>query len=536
MKNEPILKKEDLLDSYSIIHNFDLSVVIPFYKKLNEFVRVLPLNAPFFQRNGIEVVISMDEDSQQIGLLDLIKSYPFINWRVIVNHQKHDWRNPVKAINVGIKHSSKKFIMVCSPESEFQTDAIYQLRKALEDYNQHFVIGSVAFALEDDQSQSNWYRYVPYGSIMVKSEDIHEIGGYDESLILWGGDDDNIRARLEMSGVRKLFLPEVKLLHREKDKDGMEKRREKRLSIPIKDELDIYFPNKFEVNKNGWGLDYADVVYDWKFNSYAEEIVVKFLNQFETYKISDENAFCRKYKKILLAQSHNEQEIILDFLENMSLYFDGIILLDDGSTDNTYQLAENPKLILKVKKNRIGFIDIENRNILLDLVSFFSTEWICFMDTDEKFDERFSDFNEVTSSKDVDVIIFRNINLWNSEETYNAEYPYSLEGIMHKKRMFRNIGHSQILTNKAKFHFDVVPYHTNAKISTILYKHFGMLYHNMRLKKYQFYSKEDKAKDQQSYEHLIIENPSLLNVNNIFRSKDGLRNSKAVSVVSKKSL
>ncbi len=515
MKNEPILNKEDLLDPYSIIHNFDLSVVIPFYKKLDEFVRVLPLNAPFFQRNGIEVVISMDENSQETGLLELIKSYPFINWRVIVNHQKHAWRNPVKAINVGIKHASKKFIMVCSPESEFQTDAIYILRKALEDYNQHFAIGSVTFTLEDDQNQLNWYRYVPYGSIMVKSEDIHKIGGYDESLVLWGGDDDNIRARLEMLGLSKLFLPEVKLNHREKDKNGMEKRREKRLSIPINEELDIYYPNNYEVNKNGWGLDYNDVVYDWKYNIYAENIAVKFLNQFDTYKISGENIFSKKYKKILLTQSFNEQDMIQDFLENMSLYFDGIILLDDGSTDNTYQLAENSKLILKVKKTRIGFIDIENRNLLLDLVSYFSTEWICFMDTDERFDKRFANFRKVENDIKTDNILFNFVNIWNNNDCYNSNYPYSKNGIMEKLRMFRNIGHAQIFTPKIRVHFDVVPYKQNIKHGEILFKHYGMASNSLRKEKYNFYQKEDIANDQTNYKHMLNDNAVLLDVNDI---------------------
>ena len=37
--------------------NFDVSVVIPFYKKMAEFRRVFPLNRKYFERNGIEVVI-----------------------------------------------------------------------------------------------------------------------------------------------------------------------------------------------------------------------------------------------------------------------------------------------------------------------------------------------------------------------------------------------------------------------------------------------------------------------------------------------
>jgi glycosyltransferase involved in cell wall biosynthesis len=515
MKNEPILNPADLNNPFSIIHNFEVSIIIPFYKKLDEFERVLPQNAPFFQRNGIEVIISLDEDSQQDGLVDLLKQYPFINWCVIVNHQKHEWRNPVKAINVGIKHATKKYVMICSPESEFQTDAIYQLRNTLEHYDHHFVVGSVAFALYCDDKNFQYYNYIPYGSIMVRKDDLLTVGGYDETLYLWGGDDDNIRVRLEMFGIKKNFLPEVRLIHREKNTDGVEKRREKRLSMPIQDELEIYYPNCIKVNQSGWGQDFNDVIYNWQHNQYAKIMAEEYLNRFVTYKINNPKVFTQKYQKILLAQSYNEQDLIVEFLENMALYFDGIILLDDGSTDNTFELAINSKILLKVKKKRTGFVDIENRNLLLDLASFFSLEWLCFMDTDERFDNRFADFDKIVSNKNADVILFNYVNIWNDKNTYNADYPYSNDGIMEKLRMFRNIGHSQIHTSKVRVHFNIIPHKRNVSRSEIFFKHYGMASSSLRREKYNFYQKEDIANDQSSYEHMLNESPRLLNVHDI---------------------
>jgi hypothetical protein len=41
-----------------------------------------------------------------------------------------------------------------------------------------------------------------------------------------------------------LILPEVKLHHREKDREGREKRNEKHFQIPVKKEIDIYYPNR----------------------------------------------------------------------------------------------------------------------------------------------------------------------------------------------------------------------------------------------------------------------------------------------------
>ena len=83
-------------------HNFDLSVVIPFYRKMREFKSVFPKNRKYLERNGIEVVIVLDtpEESQ-----DFILQYPFVNWRIVMNDKPHEWRNPAKPLNVGIRSS-----------------------------------------------------------------------------------------------------------------------------------------------------------------------------------------------------------------------------------------------------------------------------------------------------------------------------------------------------------------------------------------------------------------------------------------------
>lgn len=168
-----------------------------------------------------------------------------------------------------------------------------------------------------------------------------------------------------------------------------------------------------------------------------------------------------------------------------------------------------------MKKTRIGFIDIENRNLLLDLVSFFSTEWICFMDTDERFDKRFDNFGSVENDIKTDNILFNYVNIWNNYDYYNSNYPYSKKGIIEKLRMFRNIGHAQIFTYKNRVHFDVVPYKQNIKRGEVLFKHYGMASIILRKEKYNFYQKEDIAKDQTNYEHMLNDNPALLDVNDI---------------------
>ena len=111
----------------------------------------------------------------------------------------------------------------------------------------------------------------------------------------------------------------------------------------------------------------------------------------------------------------DEIEFIDGFLKDMANYFDGIILLDDESSDGTWEKANHEKILLKVRKKRKEFNDLENRNILLKLASFIKSEWFCFMDVDERFDERYVDFNSFVHKQDVNIVAFRGVYLWEEQ-------------------------------------------------------------------------------------------------------------------------
>ena len=452
----------------------------------------------------------MDEDSEENRLIKYIKQYPFINWKVIVNHNKHEWRNPSKAINVGIRNASKDFILVCSPESEFITDAIYIMRKKLEYYPAHFAIGTVSFTAIESYTDLSNSVFIEYGSIMAKKEAFYAVTGYDESLIKWGGDDDNIRVRLEMQGIKKILLPEVKLLHKEKPKE-LKSRNNKNIAIETLKRIKC--PLVIKANSKDWGKEFNDMPYSWEYNEINEEVLYNYLKRFKNFQLS-KKSLKKNFNSILLVQSYNEEKNISLFLSRNSVYFDAIILLDDDSQDQTYSLAQNPKIVLKVKKERKFFNDIENRNILLELVSFYNCKWICFLDVDELIDKRFCDFS-FTQFKNAYNILFHTVHLWNSQKQYNVEYPYSNEGIQEHFRMFRNIGHMQILTNKKALHFPLTPYVKKIYKSKILILHYANICPKNRLERYKRYMKEDMALDQKSYEHFLNNSPKLREVKEI---------------------
>lgn len=138
------------------------------------------------------------------------------------------------------------------------------------------------------------------------------------------------------------------------------------------------------------------------------------------------------------------------------------------------------------------------------------------MDTDERFCDKFSDLDGALKADQADIISFYFVHIWDkSGDIYNGEYPFSNNGIVERVKMFRNFGHCQINTLKERMHFVVIPHQQNISKSNILYKHFGMDSEYKRICKYSLYQKEDIAKDQISYEHIIKHEPTQLNFNDI---------------------
>lgn len=503
--NKPTTEKKLIDLNNDIIHNFDVSIVMSFYKRYTEFKKVLPHNAPYLQRNGIEVIIVLDDPDEKSELLMLLQNYPFINWKLIINERKHAPRKHASVLNVGLKHATKKYILQIDPEVEFLTDIIWQMRDAIEKYPMHYILAMMAYVPYEQELTENNIKeldFIPWGNLMVERNHLYKLHGYDETFITWGGEDNNMRARLDMSGIKKFILPEAKTIHREKNYDPNE--RSKRINKhSISDWRKMNYPSEAIANKDIWGSEFNKVIYDWQDNQYAKDLCYTYLQQFIGFEIRHPAAFRKRHKKIVLCQAYNEEKLIEGFLTNMASYFDGIILLDDESTDRTWDLAIHDKILLKVKKKRSGFNDLENRNILLDLSAFFQSEWFCFMDIDERFDERFTNFSEFENNKEIHVVSFRAVYLWNNEQSYKGDIPSSNKGILTVYRMFRPIGHTHINTHK-KLHFIATPYFTNTWQSNILFKDYGSMKENDRIRKYERYIQEDQQKDMSSgYDYLL---------------------------------
>ncbi|HZI09756.1 MAG TPA: galactosyltransferase-related protein [Myxococcus sp.] len=245
-----------------------LSVVMPYYKRIREFQRVLPLNARYFSRPEYEVILALDEPSEEADVLRVVRDFPSIRWRVLVNDFDHPWQPPCRAINVGVRHALGENVLVMSPESAFITDLPGRALEHIAANPGTAALGLVSFATFDHleaqggslekASAPPWHHY---GSICVPRERVVAIHGYDESLDRWGGDDDNLRIRLMQSDTYLHPLDDMRILHL-----SFEARKARRVTEPPPPEYSerIFNPASPQANPQGWGESFRRVAFDWR--------------------------------------------------------------------------------------------------------------------------------------------------------------------------------------------------------------------------------------------------------------------------------
>ena len=475
-----------------LIQFFDVSIIMSLYKEIKDFKRVLHKNVSFFQRNGIEVIIILNEQAEEEELLNFIQQYPLINFKIIINRNKHDYRNHSKVLNVGLRHASFDYILSIDPEVELLTDVIYQLRYVLEHYPNTFATG--LGTILDQESNFNDFEnlfWSPYGSIMIKKKDLLAINGYDESFEQWCGEYNLMSRRLEMNGINRMNVLEARTLYREDGCDFQYERVKRIRSMPVKLLKHILYPKKVVINDNYLGDDFGEIIWDWNAHkSYSG--LKKHLKSFNDSSILNTTICEKHYDIIALIQVRNEVENIVEILPHIENYCDGVLLLDDGSTDGSYETAKNDKLLVKVQKLYKGYFDdLENRNDLLKLASFFKSRWFLFIDADERFDPRYDDIRGYINKKDANVYRFHLIDLWDNPETYRIDIPdRKNNGIANRARLFRNKGSMQIYANR-ELHFSVAPYSSKMQIANILLLHYGNYSNKIRERKYELYSSQD---------------------------------------------
>jgi glycosyltransferase involved in cell wall biosynthesis len=248
----------------------DLSIILPYYKRLEAFRQALAFNHRKFvstSERSTEVVLVLDEPSEEAGVLGLVERYGRISWRVLINRREHAWRNPSVAINVGIRHAKGEFVLVLSPESICATDVPTMLLEGYGEPQPSFRLGRVhqcersviaAKGIERAYGEGEPKRY--YGSICSPRAALESIRGYHESNRTWGCDDDNVRARLTLQGLRTEYVRRAGVIHPLEPHEVSRKvrRREK----DARERHAYVFPCSAVANGEDWGREFDEIIYE----------------------------------------------------------------------------------------------------------------------------------------------------------------------------------------------------------------------------------------------------------------------------------
>ncbi|WP_231701711.1 glycosyltransferase [Halopseudomonas salegens] len=552
---------------------------MPWFRKLADMRRVLPINALYFARSGIEVILVMDEPSEEQAVLELLNFYPDIRWQVVVNDQPHDWRPPCCAINVGLRHAQGDYVLVMSPESACVTDVPAAALRTLLEYPQAIALGQVGFAcFEELESHlyTNPHLYrdhaaylqqaqelarqfdcaVPdifriasfYGSICAPKAAFEAVHGYDENFTVWGGDDDNLRVRMELAGYQNLFCPHMRLLHLE---DRLRRGGEQYDADDIFRKCAI---STAQANDASWGQDFARVALcsgpiknttgiDW------ESSIRKTVPFIEPAKAGSRRrcsvcgnhqhyakAFsCRhceagilgsaptaqwKPRIACLMQLHDEERDLPGCLDHLAGYVDGIIALDDGSTDATAAILAAHPAVVECLHNPASstreWNEPENRRRLLQKAQDLGYDWVLTCDADQRFERLFLEqIHELAGCFEPGKQAVLSLSM---RELWDDPLQYRVDGLWGSKQTgcFFSVPKGSIhLPGTKAFHGDWFTdvLHEGGKIHRARFHlyHLKMVDKASRLERRDFYQRLDPANrlQQAGYDYLTDEGPEL---------------------------
>ena len=212
----------------------------------------------------------------------------------------------------------------------------------------------------------------------------------------------------------------------------------------------------------------------------------------------------------------NEERWIETCLASLLDVVDGIVILDDGSTDRTPQIVRTFPKVLRYEYVTNPTVDeVRDKNLLLSWTLKFNPDWILALDGDEELGPLSRDvirkeiFRVTRHNPEFVALSFRFIYFWNDTETYRIDGEYA--DVWHPRLFttwnqdisslrFNSAGHG------AGFHCGSIPGGLIGRVKKagVVVKHYGYVDPEVRAKKYEYYRRNDpEASARGYYEHLI---------------------------------
>lgn len=152
--------------------------------------------------------------------------------------------------------------------------------------------------------------------------------------------------------------------------------------------------------------------------------------------------FDKRRKIIGLLCCRNAMEYLPDYLANLGSKVDGIVALDDGSTDGSLECLRKSSFVLEV----ISKPSVEphvwdepgNQNLVIKTALKYKPDWLFALDADERVEKNFRLLAELAIDKaerdSFDCCDLHTLELWNSFDTFRVD---GIWGKKFKARLFR---------------------------------------------------------------------------------------------------
>ena len=149
---------------------------------------------------------------------------------------------------------------------------------------------------------------------------------------------------------------------------------------------------------------------------------------------------CRQVRILALLAFRNEMAYLPGWFANVSPHVDGVIALDDGSTDGSGDFAAEQSCVLELLRNPANpehphQYQLENKRRLIEAAGRHGADWIIVVDADERLERHFRlrALNAVARAEREGIsaysIVFR--ELWDSADTYRADAVWGKKGRAH---------------------------------------------------------------------------------------------------------
>ncbi len=228
----------------------------------------------------------------------------------------------------------------------------------------------------------------------------------------------------------------------------------------------------------------------------------------------------------LIVQFYNEIERMPDFFANVLPHVDGIIGLNDGSSDGSSEyFSAQPKVLTVIHnpiRNPHRWDEPNNRRALIQATHQYQPDWLLALDMDERVEVNFRQKVErsvrIADFLGTPKIAFDLLELWDSE------YIYRVDGIWGKKRrtrLFRWTPDHQIAEVALHGPWTSVFHHFKKKSyqSRLRIYHLGTLTEADRIKRIAKYKRLDPTNQYQSIGYDYLNNKQGLRIKHIERER-----------------